>query len=73
MMVDKYPNLKEEVGGSRFPAVKPPLNLTENLSGGQLPPMLRRWHVGLLSQKNKNKNKNKNKSMGLAPSTLPLP
>ena len=33
----------------RFPAVKSPLYLTENLSGGELPHVLWRWHVGLLS------------------------
>jgi hypothetical protein len=37
--------------------VKSPLYMTENLPGGQLPLVLWRWHVGLLSQ-NKNKNKN---------------
>ena len=37
----------------QFPAMKSPLYLTENLPGGQLPPMLWHWHVGLLSQKKK--------------------
>ena len=36
----------------RFLAMKSPLYLTENLQGGQLPPVqLWRWHVGILSQK----------------------
>ena len=34
-------------------AVKSPLYLTKNLSSGQLNPVLWRWHVGLLSQKEK--------------------
>jgi hypothetical protein len=35
MMVERYPNLKEEVGGSiQFPAMKSPLYLTEK--GGKL-------------------------------------
>jgi hypothetical protein len=38
--------------------VKSPLYLTENLLGGQLPPVLWRWHVGLLSQKLKKLKKN---------------
>ena len=47
------------VGGSclgsslMFLVVKSPLYLMENLLGGQLPPVLWRWHVGLLSQINK--------------------
>ena len=69
-MVERYPNLKEEVGGSipgceissqiskkklavRFLALKSPLYLMENLPGGQLPPVLWRWPVSLLSQKRK--------------------
>ena len=46
------------VGGSclgsslMFLVVKSPLYLMENLLGGQLPPVLWRWHVGLLSQIN---------------------
>jgi hypothetical protein len=35
--------------------------LTENLLGGQLPPILWRWYIGLLSPKKK-KNEKKNKS-----------
>ena len=50
MIVVRYPNLKEEVGGS-FPAVKSFSLLIENLSGGQLPHVLWHWHVGLLSPK----------------------
>ena len=38
-----------------FPAVKSPLYLTKNLPGGQLPLMLSRWHVSLLSHKNNKK------------------
>ena len=42
-----------------IPAGKSPLYLTENLLGGQLPHVLWRWPVGLLSQEiNKNKNLN---------------
>ena len=51
VMVKRHLNLKEEVGG--FPAVKSPLDLTDYLSGGQLPLVLWCWHVGLLSPKNK--------------------
>ena len=39
----------------RFPVVESSLYLTENLSGGQLPPMLWHWLVGLQSQKTKRK------------------
>ena len=35
----------------QFPAVKCSLYLIENLPGGQLPPMLWRWLVGILSTK----------------------
>ena len=56
MMVERYPNLKEEVGGS-ISAMKSPIYLTKNLPGGQLPHMLWCWLVGLLSQK-KFENKN---------------
>jgi hypothetical protein len=52
MMVEGYPNLKEEVGGSN-PGCEISLCLTENLSGAQLPLVLCHWHVGLLSQKKK--------------------
>ena len=48
-MVGRYPNLNEEV-------VKSPLYLTRDLPTGQLPHVLWRWHVGLLSQ-NKDENK----------------
>jgi hypothetical protein len=40
----------------RFPVVKSPLYLIENLSSGHLPPVLWRWHVGLLSPKKRKKN-----------------
>jgi hypothetical protein len=49
MMVEIYPNLKEEVGGS-IPGCEIFLYLTENLPSDQLPLVLWRWHVGLLSQ-----------------------
>ena len=39
----------------RFPAVESPLYLMENLPGGQPPPVLSYWLVGLLSQKKKGK------------------
>ena len=42
--MERYPNLKEEVGGS-IPALKSPLYLTKTW----------RWYVGLLSQKEKEK------------------
>jgi hypothetical protein len=51
MMVERYPNLKQEVGGSN-PAMKSPLYRMENFPDDQLPLVLWRWHVGLLSQKN---------------------
>jgi hypothetical protein len=50
MMMKRYPNLKEEIGGLNL-TTKSPLYLTENLLGGQLPPVLRRCHIGLLSHK----------------------
>ena len=49
MMVERYPNLKEEVGGSKIGCEISSL-LDKNLPGGQLPPMLWRWHVSLLSK-----------------------
>ena len=55
MMVERYSNLKEEVGGSNLPAVKSPLYLTKNLSGGQLPHVLWCWPVRLLSRNNNKK------------------
>jgi hypothetical protein len=42
MVVERYPNLKEEVD-NLIPEVKSPLYLMENLSGGQLPPVLWCW------------------------------
>jgi hypothetical protein len=50
MMMERYPNLKKKVCGS-IPAVKSLLYVTENLPSGQLPPMLWRWPIDLLSQK----------------------
>ena len=54
MTVERYPNLKEEVGGSIHGCEisSPP---DKNLAGGWLPHVLWRWHVGLLSQKQKQK------------------
>ena len=49
MMVERYPNLKEEVGGLN-PGCEISSTWWQNLPGGQLPPMLWRWRVGLLSQ-----------------------
>ena len=48
MMVERYPNLKEEVGGS-IPGCKISSLLDKNLPYGQLPPLLRLLHVRLLS------------------------
>ena len=50
MMVERYPNLKEEVGSSNPGCEISPLPYG-NLLGGQLPHVLWRWHVNLLSQK----------------------
>ena len=50
MMAERYPNRKEEVGGS-IPGCEISSLLDRNLPGGQLTPVLWRWHVGLLSQK----------------------
>ena len=52
-MLKRYPNLKEEVGGM-IPGCE--IYLTKHLQGGQLSPVLWRWHVDLLSQKRKRKN-----------------
>jgi hypothetical protein len=40
MMVERYPNLKEKVGGSIPPAAESPLYLTKNLPSDQLPHVL---------------------------------
>ena len=48
MMVLRYPNLKEEVGGS-FPNCEISSLLDRNLLGGQSHHVLWRWPVGLLS------------------------
>ena len=50
MMVETYPNLKEEVGGS-IPDCEVSSLLDINLSGGQLPPKLWRWHIGMLTHR----------------------
>jgi hypothetical protein len=42
---------KSQGRGVRFPDVKSPLYLTEDLPGDQLPHVLWCWHVDLLSQK----------------------
>ena len=57
-MVERYPNLKEEVGGL-VSTLKSPLYLTKNLSSSQLPHVLWCWLVGYLSQK-KVKSKKRN-------------
>ena len=54
MMVERYPNLTEEVGGLISGSEIFSL-LTENLPGGQLPPVLWRWPVILLSRKRRSK------------------
>jgi hypothetical protein len=51
MMVEKIFKSQGRGWGVNFPAVKSSLYLTEYLPGGQLSPVLWRWHVGLLSQK----------------------
>ena len=53
MMVERYPNLNEKVGGL-IPGCE--ITLTKYLLGGQLPPVLWRWPVSLLSPKKKTKN-----------------
>jgi hypothetical protein len=51
MMVERYPNLKEEVG-SLIPGCEISSLLDKkNLPGGQLPPVLWYWLVALLSLK----------------------
>ena len=47
--MERYRNLKEEVDGS-IPGYEISSLLDKNLSGGQLPLVLRRGHVGLLSK-----------------------
>ena len=49
MMVERYPNLKEEVGGL-IPGCETSSILDINLPGGQLPHVLWQWLVGLMSQ-----------------------
>ena len=55
-MVERYPNLKEEVGGL-IPCYEVSSLLDKDLPCGQLPHVLSHWHVGLLSQKRKEKEK----------------
>ena len=57
MMVERCPNLKEEVGGLIPGCEISSLLDKKNLPGGQLPHVLWRWHVGLLSPKKKKKKK----------------
>jgi len=49
MMVERYPNLKEEVGGS-IPDCKISPLLDKNLPSGQMSHVLWHWHASLLSQ-----------------------
>ena len=57
MTVERYPNLKEEVGGSILGCEISSL-LDINLLGDQLLLVLWHWPVGLLSQEKKIKNNN---------------
>ena len=50
IMVERYPAFIEEVGGS-IPGSEISSLLDKILQGGELPPVLWRWHVSLLSQK----------------------
>ena len=54
MMVERYPNLNEEVDGS-IPGYDISSLFDINLPGGQLPHVLWRWHVGLYLKKQKKK------------------
>ena len=54
MMVEGYPNIKEEVG-CLIPGCEVSSLLDINLSGGQLPHVLWLWPIDLQSQKNKTK------------------
>jgi hypothetical protein len=51
MMLEKYPNLKEEVGGSIPRYEISSLLDKKNLPDSQLPPLLWRWPVGHLFHK----------------------
>lgn len=48
MLVQRYPNLNEKVGGS-FPGCEISCPLDINLPDGQLPPVHWGWPVGLMS------------------------
>ena len=48
MMVERFPNLKEEVGSSN-PGYEISSLLDRYFPGGQLPPVLWRWPIDLLS------------------------
>jgi hypothetical protein len=50
MMVERYPNLREEVGNSIPGCEISSLLDQKNLPGGQLPLALWRWPVNILSQ-----------------------
>ena len=56
MVVHRYPSLKEEIGGS-IPRCEISSLLDINSPRGQLPLVLWRWHVGLLSLKKREKRK----------------
>ena len=53
MMVERYPNLKEKIGGSI-----PDCEISSlNLQGGKLPHVLWRWPIDLMSPKIRQKEK----------------
>ena len=56
MMLERYPNLKEEVGGT-IPDCEISSLLDRNLPGGQLPHVLWHWYVGLMSLKKEREKK----------------
>ena len=58
MMVERYQNLKEKVGGSK-PRCEISSLLDRNLPGGQLPLVHWRWPTGPLSPKLLNKQEKK--------------
>ena len=62
MMVERYPNLNEEVDCS-IPGYGISSILDRNLPGGRLPHVVWRWPVGLLSQKQKRKKEKKQKTI----------
>ena len=52
--MERYSNLKQEIGGSIPGREISYLLGKKNLSGGQMPPPLWCWHVDYLSPKNNN-------------------